>query len=52
MTKPKKLEELTDEAVIHKLFPKDVVREAKRAAKESDSTSAQGKKPAETKDSD
>lgn len=36
MTKPKKPEELTDEALIRRIFPKEVVQEAKRAAEEGE----------------
>lgn len=36
MTKPKELDELTDEAAIRRLFPAEVVKEAKRVAREAD----------------
>ena len=45
MTKPKKPEELTDEAAIRRIFPKEVVREVKREAKESDERPKKRTKP-------
>ncbi len=49
MTKKKELDELTDKAAIRKLFPKEVVREAKRVAKES---AERAEKRAKPKDSE
>lgn len=50
MTKKKKPEELTDEAAIRRLFPKEVVREVKRVAKESDEGPKRRRKPKKPKD--
>ncbi len=46
MTKRKELEQLTDEAVIRRIFPKEVVREIKRVAKEADKPKKKRVKPA------
>ncbi len=48
MTKRKKLIELTDKAVIRKLFPREVVEEARRVARDSEKrarTAPKKKKP-------
>ena len=48
MTKRKELTELTDKAVIRKLFPSEVVAEAKRVARDSEKrvrTAPKKKKP-------
>ena len=50
MTKKKELDELTDAAALRKLFPKEVVEEVKRVAKEADKRGNGKHKPPKTKD--
>ncbi|MDX1501523.1 MAG: hypothetical protein R3325_04105 [Thermoanaerobaculia bacterium] len=52
MTKKKELDELTDEAAIRRIFPPEVVREAKRAVKEAEKKDGKPLKPAEPATSD
>ncbi len=50
MTRKKELEELTDKAVIRRLFPKEVIGEAKRAAREAERKARTAPKKRKLKD--
>ena len=52
MTKKKELDELTDGAALRKLFPKEVIGEVKRVAREAEKGAKKRAKPAPSKTSD